>query len=542
MTSSRAGLLLLCVLVGAGVVWVLQSEREAEDLLVQTVAKEVENSASIEGSHSLSSTAPASTQIESRTELEGADLSESGVAEEEEADWLRMLVVDDRGVPVADAVSFVEYVEIPTDENGQAEIYLPKEASWFWVTAKGYEVLAVPRPDDLREELKITLLEAVRVHVRWQVPPGTDVSLLRLKIDSDGEAFEPDAMGRGDIATKLRSALGLEVSNMGSGWSQQVVEYATLYSQDEELDIWGLMPGVSMEISLASQAGRPVASSGVVEYSVGEEREIFLELRAKLHTLSLHVVDEDGNPMEKARVEYDFNTSRIRGFYDYQLQTDESGMVVIEGLMERSLDFLVNPNGDYASRVFTDFPIPFDGKPVEVVVEKSRNVLVYFQDPEGVALRAAMWSERKQFASKRVGNPIPHHRILAAPSGAFEVSWKAGGFLGRETIPAGVKEHVITTPAMGSLQIHASKPTGTRTYLFQVLIESHRSNPGVLSPWLTFPDGQDEADLWVKKIQVGMHQLSVVRTNLVTQEMETVLDYGEIEVKSGEQIVVELKW
>jgi len=338
----------------------------------------------------------------SRLDLEVKEREASKALEDDDEEaWLKIRVVDDRGVPIQDAISYYEYIESPTDENGEAEIYLPLEAEMFWVTARGYEVLAIPPPALRDQILEITLLDSTMLHVKWLVPEHLDLGSLRVCFVSDDLVF---------------------------------------------------------------------------------------------------LADEEGNPLKRVAVEYRYGD--IEGFYNSG-SVGSDGRATLHGILSKTIDLLIRPSGPYASVIFDDLMIPKEDEVLKVVIKEARTVSVYLQTPDGQFLSGAGKAQDGIAGVKRLNGPPTSLFMKAAPQHAFGFRWTVGGRSGDVTIPAGVAEHVIAVPAMGSVSLHAIRGDVEGNYLYIAIFEGDHEDSYPHGIFFGFPKGGAETQREIPSLQAG---------------------------------------
>lgn len=395
----------------------------------------------------------------------------ASLEEDEDADMLTVRVVDDRGEPLADAMIFIDAMEGPSDADGNLEVYLPQEDLIFWVGAAGYEVVQCARPERFDEVFEVEMALAVRLDIRWTVPIGTDMNLLSLMVRSEGPLFPRRDPHQAEIWRRFRDEFGMNAMGMSiEGWGQDVQGEWRLFPRQEDISLWGLTPEVPMEVLLVDSLRDPVARSGTQTFNAGEHRSLELEMSFPQKELIGTVRDQGGAPLGDAEVTL---YGKIGGPFGISLRTGKDGEFQFEGIVSREVNLEVRCTG-FASRYLRRLPVT-DGEHRDVLMERSRDVLVRFREPKGkIHGGGQVW---KLGPVGTENQTTPEGTLMKnMPQQTFDVTWTIGGFVGRDSVPAFVQEHILEVPAMGALHVDLMRRDGSEGKAYRLACRPMHSN------------------------------------------------------------------
>jgi gliding motility-associated-like protein len=244
--------------------------------------------------------------------VEGEDVEETVnmVPETEPTHTITITVVDENGDPIAGATVTINGETYTTDENGQVTVTLPDGTYNYTVVAEGYHNnggTIIVDGEDVDETVTMT----------------TETHTITITVvDENGDPIE-----------------GAIVTNDGE-------EYVT----DENGQVTVVLPDGEYDYTVNADGFEDFTGTITVD---GEDMDETITMTPETHTITITVVDENGDPIEGATV-------TING---EEYVTDENGQVTVV-LPDGEYDYTVNADG------FEDFTgtITVDGEDMDETI------------------------------------------------------------------------------------------------------------------------------------------------------------------------------
>jgi hypothetical protein len=356
---------------------------------------------------------------------------------------LRFRALDEHGQPIAGALAYSFELSEPTDEDGYSQVAISEETTEVRVAAHGFETASKQVPSSLEDVLDFTLTKAVHLQVSWIVPEGMDMSLYTLRIDSEEHVFQSGDGAMDHVESRFRRSFGLDNRNSRrSGISGSTQTHFRLESNQAEFDIWGLQSGVPMKVMLAGRLKSPLTTSTSLVFSPGEERVLELPAFGMPALFSGTVVDESGAPLDRVMVMVNSETMGTGG------TTSSEGKFSFSGLVARRIPSLTLRKSGFANIRLEDYLVPQDGKPVEFIMERAREVTFYLRDSQGRSYPDGYISCVGEESDKE--NTDFGMTFESLPQSDFELEWYLGGAKGKVWVPADITEFDIAVPDMAA--------------------------------------------------------------------------------------------
>jgi hypothetical protein len=421
------------------------------------------------------------------------------------AEWhlQKIHVVDELGQAIAGALAFAGAISKPTDANGDLEVQVWPWVETIAVNAKGYALVSQSLLNQTGGIMEFVLPKAVRITVKWPLSTSIDMSMVQFQLKSEADIFAGEERMGSSLGIRFRKALGAWYRSGSFGRKGGFVNYPIKPNQ-AEFFLWGLNPGVGMEVSLIGAAEAVLSTSGPLTFSAGEHRVIELPMPTDPLDFIGKVVDPNGLALSGVSLEVQSQQ------YRYKAKSTEEGEFSFAGLGGSTLEITLRKPGS-ATVFLEDYATPADGSAVEIVMEPSRELTVFLRDESGQNLRGGFirtdstWSEQLE--------PSEFYLITDVPLSSFELEWSLGGATGKAQIPAAVTEHVIPVPAMASALLHLSRLQSTThesliIQFFPLDNQATEASPSYAKS-ASLEVGEKELSLEIPSLQPGKYRVTL---------------------------------
>jgi hypothetical protein len=421
------------------------------------------------------------------------------------AEWhlQKIHVVDELGQAIAGALAFAGAISKPTDANGDLEVQVWPWVETIAVNAKGYALVTQSLLNQTGGTMEFVLPQAVRITVKWPLSTSIDMSTVQFQLKSEADIFAGEERMGSSLGIRFRKALGAWYRSGSFGRKGGFVNYPIKPNQ-AEFFLWGLNPGVGMEVSLIGAAEAVLSTSGPLTFSAGEYRVIELPMPTNPLDFIGKVVDPNGLALSGVSLEVQSQQ------YRYEAKSTEEGEFSFAGLGGSTLEITLRKPGS-ATVFLEDYATPADGSAVEIVMEPSRELTVFLRDESGQNLRGGFirtdstWSEQLEQAD--------FYLIKDVPLSSFELEWSLGGATAKAQIPAAVTEHVIPVPAMASALLHLSRLQSTTRESLKIQFFSSDNQATEASPSYSksasLEVGEKELSLGIPSLQPGKYRVTL---------------------------------
>lgn len=360
-----------------------------------------------------------------------------------------ILVVDSDNKPIEGALAIATRLSEPTNSLGLTDVAFGEDTETIFIGATGFQSVEVPLPASQIEPLMVALKPAAQLHVTWDVPEGFDMSALAIRVESDGDLFLYNESSRRFSEMRFRESAGLGFSIGGGSTAGGRHMQWHLKPLQNEFFIWGLKPGVAIKAMLVDRVESNVASSSEMVFSAGESREANLHIQHVPWPLVGRVVDSSGAPVSAAElsVEGSRRTTSVK--------TTPEGFFELPCLLGPTVSLGVKKHG-YSNWDDAEFPVPPGRQPVEIVLEKGREMTIYLRDAAGIIYSDGYLNSPGTMVDRETDNDLGF-LLVALPQEAFEIQWGCGGAKGFTQVPADTAELEIEVPAMASAVFHSTR-------------------------------------------------------------------------------------
>jgi RNA polymerase sigma-70 factor (ECF subfamily) len=355
-----------------------------------------------------------------------------------------LLIVDINDQPIEGALASAVRLSSPTNALGMTELLLSEDSDSASVGAPGFQSVVVPLPDSQEELWKAVLRPSAQLKVTWDTPVDFDMSSLVFRIESKDDLFLNKGNAWLFTEWSFRTAAGLDFAAGGNSRTKgRYMEWHLRPSQNE-FSVWGLNPGASIRVMLRDRANQELASSSIV-LSAEETRAIELHIEHLPRPLTGVVLDVNGSPINAADLS-------VAG---YHVSTTPEGWFDIGYFAGPTVALGVEKSG-FARGRESEYLLPQQGQSVEIILEESREVTLYFRDAAGLIYAGGHISGP---GKAKQSNPEdgPGHIFQELPQSSFSVHWSIGGANGDAWIPANISEYSIEVPSMASAIIRATR-------------------------------------------------------------------------------------
>jgi carboxypeptidase family protein len=295
--------------------------------------------------------------------------------------------------------------------------------------------------------LEFVLPQSVRVTLKWPLPESIDLSTVLLRLQSEAEIFVGEERNGSSQGHRFRRALGARLWGAAFGRNGGYVNFR-LEPDQTEFFLWGMNPGVAMEVSLVGPSMATLSSSGPLKFSAGEDRVVELLMPVAPTDFLGKVMDPNGLPLSGVTLEVHLQR------YSYEGKTAENGSFSFVGLGASTLEITLNKPG-FATRMIEAYATPPDGKGVEIVMEPARAMTIFLRDENGKNHRGGLVKTKTSWSERQL--EFDGYLLENIPQSSFELTWLLGGATGKVIIPAEVTEYVIPVPAMATALVHISR-------------------------------------------------------------------------------------
>jgi hypothetical protein len=451
-------------------------------------------------------------------------------------------VRNQRGKPIANAyaATLEERGETYGPSNPQGIIHLPTDQRHqpLSVGAAGYETAILEQPKDGVQGSVVTLVRTTDLTIRWQVPPQIDLSDMTVQIlSAQGDVILKGVLFE-EVEARLRQAIGLDWwANSESIPMGKAIAWWGLDAQQKEIRIWGLEPGLWLEIQIQDYLDNAVTRSERVMLKQGEPRELELQLLSLPRTLACQVVDSSGQPLGDG--EYHFGMTAEDG---YSTGFDESGFFMCEASMSTHVWLEVAVPG-YGLYVNESLEIPRDGSPVKIIMERGRDLQINFQDING-----ELYSDGYCWSGAMAGiytedQPGDASLLKDAPQGRFRLEWFLGGLSGSQWIEPAVTKVIVRVPAMGSMDIRLSRLDAAEEEYCDIALKPAENNSFSAEKYY-----YESSEKFMPRTRARSHEVSTLPAGFYFIELERrhaediPRRFGPFEVLAGEKLTVTLEY
>jgi len=202
--------------------------------------------------------------------------------------------IDEQGKPIAGAFARTFTLSEATDAEGYGQVALSEDTLEVWVGAKAFLSVRKDATYEIGKVVDFVLPKAARLFVSWSIPEGMDMSTATFRIyTEEGSIFAI----HNRAFDSFRRAEGLHlIGGRGPSSSGKMSRHWELKPAQREFEIWGMAPGVALEIRIADLLGTALASS-MVTLAAGEERSLELVIDEAPIDLFGRVLDVNGIPL-----------------------------------------------------------------------------------------------------------------------------------------------------------------------------------------------------------------------------------------------------
>ncbi|MBC8406104.1 MAG: sigma-70 family RNA polymerase sigma factor [Planctomycetes bacterium] len=422
------------------------------------------------------------------------------------AEWelQKIHVVDEQGQPIAGAIAFAGAMSEPTEESGNLKVQVRPGVEEIAVSAPGFGIVKKSLVNNAPEVLEFVLPRAVQVTVKWQGSDDMPRSTLMLQIQSEGAIFVDTQDIESILGRQFRSAFGVNIWSGGGTGSGGSYNQWKLESDQTELTLWGLMPGTPMEVSLVGSTMATLSTSGLIELTPGEDREILLPPIQTPVDFNGKILDSNGNGLEGVEISLTSNQRHI-----FMEKTRPDGSFTFKGLASTRAAIDLRLPG-YANQTLAEFLVPDDGSTVEYIMDAARHMTIYFRDAAGRGqLGGSIFKDGEQGQALGVNGGFSMSKV---PQSSFDLLWRIGGIKDKEIIPADVVEHVIVVPSMASASIHTPSmkvPPMYQLYVIFVPLGDGSDANFEFRKSFKLSTGENGTDLQIPSLLPGEYQVQL---------------------------------
>ena len=459
------------------------------------------------------------------------------------AEWLlqKIHVVDELNQPIAGAIAFAGAMSEPTDEHGKLQVQVWPGVEEIAVSAPGFGIVKKSLVNKVPEVLKFVLPRTVKMTVKWQGSDDMPMSTLMFQVQSEGAIFTDTQDIESILGRQFRSAFGVNISSGGGTGSGGIHNQWKLDPDQTEITLWGLMPGIPMEVSLIGSTMATLSTSGPVEFTPGEDRVIQLPSIQPPADFNGKILDSSGNGLEGVEVSL---TSNQR--YIFMEKTQPDGSFSFKGLASTPAAIDLRLSG-YANQTIAEFLVPDDGSTVEFIMDAARQMTIYFRDAAGRnQLGGSIFKDGEQGQALGEDGGFSMSKV---PQSSFELLWRIGGIKGKEIIPADVNEHVIEVPSMASALVHTPSMKAPPMYQLHVIFTSLGGDAADTNfefhKNFQLSKSESGTDLPIPSLLPGEYQVQLSMKAYREEEggwISEILDeVGPVHARSGELLRIDFK-
>lgn len=455
-------------------------------------------------------------------------------------DWVKIpfLVVDENGNPLSGALGYSGELSEPTGADGRSFMRIHGSVEKIAFGAKGYSSFEMELPKPLPAELKVTLQRATAIEVSWTAPEGIDMSLLTLSLAGEQGVIEQASLY---VPFEYAFQRAFGVKPEGSTGRSDLVQKAfwSLKKNQKSFELWGLRPGVPIQVSLVDSGKAPVSAVEVV-LRAKETRKINLEIAFAPVTLSGSVVDDSGLVVPGAMVWV--STSRGQSIGS---ETNEQGQFSIAGIGAPQVAIEVTKEG-YVTYYDAEFTVPFSGACLPIALQAGRNLTIYVEDETGreiLGMHCRYNGVSMDVDGKESGGQI----INNAPRSAFQMEWLLGGNQGFVEVPANVTEFSIEVPAMASVgfDVHSEALDDGRFFRIELVAQGFDlpgREGGVIRKGVFLSKMETQVTLEVPALMPGLYLVRFLSRPLGPgAEQQLISEVGPVEFVAGENPRIPLR-
>jgi hypothetical protein len=456
----------------------------------------------------------------------------------ERSDFL-FRAIDEQGKPIAGAFARTFTLSEATDAEGNGQVALSEDTLEVWVGAKGFLSVRKDATYKIGKVVDFVLPKAARLFVSWSIPEGMDMSTATFRIyTAEGSIFAI----HNRAFDSFRRAEGLHlIGGRGPNSSGQMSRYWQLKHDQRDFEIWGLAPGVAMEIRIADLLGTALASS-MVTLAAGEERSLELVIDEAPKDFFGRVLDVNGTPLPGVQISIDNQDG-----YGWGQSTSKDGDFRFQGVVRQIIDLDFTKDG-YVKYSMPNFQIPASGDAGVLTLDPAREVGIFFQDKSG-----------RYYENGYVRTPGEYVRnasvenggiqIASLPQAEFSFEWQLGGAKGTALVPADVEEYVVAVPEMASVAVHATRADAAeRDYVNVTFVPVGAAREGIetydYERSISFEAGENTVDAEFPVLMPGLYRVefSLTQTKDGKRVTRSLGQQGPVEVLAGQVLTLNLNF
>ena len=323
-------------------------------------------------------------ELEPREVLEDWDLGDVALVDLDTTRTVQLAVFDAQGLPISGAVAAMDLfapISDPTAVDGRTSLRgVVPGRSTIVVYAVGFQVTTVSVPEQVPEEIEVTLPKGAVLELHFNAPDGEPTSKLQASLTADRHPL------REGTEPPVSIFAWTEAGCSPYTWSRQDdgSETVHLYTRETGLIMNDLVPGLALGLRVTGRFGELLEEREIAPLGREEWRKLDVALTGGARTLRGRVLDETGQPVSQADVSVswfpDGGAGRISRTESQGVGRD--GSFALSGLYARTVSFLVSADG-YVDLWFEDYELPADETSVELRLTTGRDLVVRVFDLAG---------------------------------------------------------------------------------------------------------------------------------------------------------------
>ncbi len=376
--------------------------------------------------------------------LEKAELPDDGdlgdvVVENVRHVSFRMQDAEEEPIPGGVAVAAGVQSE-PTGEDGRGELrWIARAADRLVAEARGFVPTEARIPSVVVEPLVVTMGRANELVVKLHLPEGAKPSQFKVVLHGEEQITAGPAGGLPDRRRHVSEAW---YPPDIFGWDLAAHLCARPDAQTGTVAFYALRPGIELTLEVHGMSGIVVYhSERVPPLAPAEHREIEVQLETGLITFRGHVLDMDGNPLERASLNLGFEElgyTNAEGAFECFLAESRPGILLVSHVR-------------YTTLYLADYAVPTDGQPVEFRLKPARPLTIEVVDENGTPLPGAELSLLYGEVAFFVGEIEGNRRVVPAmPDGPFEIRAILAGRGFEQPHDPAISEATVVLPVPGS--------------------------------------------------------------------------------------------
>ena len=316
-------------------------------------------------------------ELEPREVLEDWDLGDVSLVDPETTSTVPLTVFDAQGSPILGAVAAMDLfspISDPTGSDGRTSLRgVVPGSSTIVVYAVGYQVTTVPIPEQVPEEIEVTLPRGAVLELHFIAPDGEPTIKLQACLTANRHPLREGRPSPVSIlAWKNAGCSPYSWTRLDDG-----SENLHVYARDANVIVNDLQPGLGLRLRVTGRFGELLQERAIAPLGSEEWRTLDIVLTEAARVLRGRVLDQAGQPVPRAYVSVFWSPD---GGAEGITRTEGSGVgsdgsFTISGLYAPMVSFLVSADG-YVDLWLEDYELPTDDTPVELRMTKGHDVLV----------------------------------------------------------------------------------------------------------------------------------------------------------------------